>query len=49
MPTLLLHTGVSLERLGNKKEAKRFYQSLVALYPKSKAAALAKKNLSKMQ
>ena len=49
MPTLLLHTAVSLERLGQKKEAKKFYDSVVKLYPKSKAAQIAKKNLKKLK
>ncbi len=48
MPTLLLHTAISFERLGNKKEAKKFYESLIDLYPKSKAAAIAKKHLKKL-
>ncbi|BAF70322.1 tetratricopeptide repeat protein [Nitratiruptor sp. SB155-2] len=45
MPTLLLHTAISLEKLGRKKEAKKFYRNLVSLYPKSKAAKIAKKKL----
>ncbi len=49
MPTLLLHTAISLERLGQKKEAKKFYSSVVKLYPKSKAARIAKKNLKKLK
>ena len=47
MPTLLLHTAISLEKLGEKKEAKKFYDSVIKLYPKSKAAAIAKKKLKK--
>jgi len=43
MPTLLLHTAISLDRLGEKEEAKKFYESVIKLYPKSKAASLAKK------
>ncbi|BCD67789.1 tol-pal system YbgF family protein [Nitratiruptor sp. YY09-18] len=43
MPTLLLHTAISLEKLGKKDEAQKFYKNLVRLYPKSKAATLAKK------
>ena len=49
MPTLLLHTAISLDRLGDKEEAKKFYSSVVKLYPKSKAATIAKKNLKKLQ
>ena len=48
MPTLLLHTAISLQRIGDKEQAKQFYNSLISLYPKSKAAAVAKKNLSKL-
>ena len=47
MPTLLLHTAISLDRLGKKQEAKKFYESVVKLYPKSKAAKIAKKYLKK--
>ncbi|BCD62521.1 hypothetical protein NitYY0826_C1399 [Nitratiruptor sp. YY08-26] len=45
MPTLLLHTAISLERLGQKSEAKKFYKNLIKLYPRSKAAKIAKKRL----
>ena len=45
MPTLLLHTAISLERLGKRKEAKTFYRNLINLYPKSKAAKYAKKRV----
>ena len=43
MPTLLLHTAISLQRLGKKDEAQKFFKNLVRLYPKSKAATLARK------
>ncbi|WP_201353621.1 tetratricopeptide repeat protein [Hydrogenimonas urashimensis] len=49
MPTLLLHTAVSFERLGEKKQAKQFYDSLIQLYPDSKSAKIAGKNLSKLK
>ncbi len=45
MPTLLLHTAISLDRLGQKSEARRFYKNLIKLYPHSKAAQIAKKRL----
>ncbi len=48
MPTLLLHTAISLERIGDKRGAREFYESLLSLYSKSKAAAIAKKNLLKL-
>jgi len=49
MPTLLLHTAISLGRLGKKSEAKQFYETLIQLYPKSKSAAVARKNLKKLK
>ncbi|WP_286337536.1 tetratricopeptide repeat protein [Hydrogenimonas cancrithermarum] len=49
MPTLLLHTAISLERIGDKKQASQFYESLIQLYPKSKSATIAKKNLAKLR
>ncbi len=49
MPTLLFHTAVSLQRLGKKSEAKKFYKSVIELYPKSKAASLAKRYLAKLK
>ncbi len=45
MPTLLLHTAISLEKLGQKKEAKKFFNTLIKLYPKTKAAKIAKKHI----
>ncbi len=48
MPTLLLHTAISLQRIGDKEQAKEFYNSLISLYPESKAASVAKKRLSKL-
>ncbi len=49
MPTLLLHTAISLERLGDKKNAKKFYTNLIKLYPKSKSAKIAKDRLKKLK
>jgi TolA-binding protein len=49
MPRLLLHTAISLERTGEKREAKKFYKSLIQLYPKSKSATIARKNLKKLK
>lgn len=48
MPTLLLHTAISLQRIGDKEQAREFYNSLISLYPESKAAAIAKKRLEKL-
>ena len=42
-PTLLYHTYLSFKKLGDKKNAKKFKDILIAKYPKSKVAKLAKK------
>ena len=49
MPTLLLHTAVSFHRLGDRKQAKQFYESVAQLYPKSKEAKVARSNLAKLK
>jgi TolA-binding protein len=49
MPTLLLHTAVSFHRLGDKAQAKQFYESVVQLYPDSKEAKVARSNLAKLK
>jgi len=43
--TLLLHTAVSLEKAGDKTQAKRFYENIVANYPERKTAQIAKRKL----
>lgn len=48
MPTLMLHTAISLENLGQKKEAKLFYKNLIKKFPKTKAAKIAKSKLAKL-
>lgn len=48
MPTLLLHSAISFEKIKDKPNAKNFYSTLVDLYPKSKESKIAKKNLSKL-
>ena len=45
MPELLLHTAVSMDETGDKKNAKSFYEGLIAKYPKSQEAKDAKKLL----
>ena len=45
MDTLLLHTGISLEKKGDKKQAKRFFQAIVDGYPDTGSAKIAKKHL----
>ena len=45
MDTLLLHTGISLEKRGDKSQAKRFFQAIVDGYPDTGSAKVAKKHL----
>lgn len=47
MPTLLLHSAQSFTKIGEKENATRFLESLIALYPESKEAAQAQKLLSR--
>ncbi len=46
---LLYHTAISFEKLGNKQAAKLTLQKLIHDFPKSKYAALAKKELEKLK
>jgi TolA-binding protein len=43
IPTLLLHTGISFDKLGKKSEAYKFYDAVMKGYPSSKEAKMAKK------
>jgi len=45
MDKLLLHTGLSLEKNGDKAQAKRFFQAIVDGYPDTVSAKVAKKHL----
>ena len=45
MDVLILHTAISLEKTGQKEEAKVFFQNVIDSYPDTKAAAIAKKRL----
>ncbi len=49
MPSLMLYTGVSMDKTGDKKNAKAFYTGLIKKYPKSPEAISAKKYLNKMK
>jgi TolA-binding protein len=49
MPTLLLHSGISLEKTKNNKEAKSFFKSLTKNFPKSQSSILAKKHLRNLK
>ncbi|SFV66600.1 TPR repeat containing exported protein; Putative periplasmic protein contains a protein prenylyltransferase domain [hydrothermal vent metagenome] len=46
--TLLLHTAVSLEKTGDKAQAKAFYKNIIENYPGRKSARIAKEHLKKL-
>jgi TolA-binding protein len=46
--TLLLHTAVSLEKSGDKGQAKAFYENIIENYPGKKSAKIAKDRLKKL-
>ncbi len=45
---LLLHTAISLEKTGDKSQAKSFYKNIIDNYPDKKSAGIAKKKLKKL-
>ncbi|ADV46795.1 tetratricopeptide repeat protein [Nitratifractor salsuginis] len=45
MDRLLLHTGIALERTGDKAQARNFFQAIVDGYPGTPSARVAKKHL----
>lgn len=49
MPTLMLHTAVSMEKSGDKTNAKVFYDAIITQFPDSTHAETAKKKLSSMK
>ena len=49
MPTLMLHTAISMEKIGDKSNAIIFYNALIKKFPKDKSAKIAKKNLSSIK
>jgi TolA-binding protein len=46
--TLLLHTAVSLEKTGDKGQARAFYENIIENYPGKKTAKIAKERLKKL-
>ncbi len=46
--TLLLHTAVSLEKSGDKDQARAFYKNIIANYGGKKSAKIAKQKLKKL-
>src|SRR3989339_246933 len=49
MPTLLLHSGISMEKTGDAATAKAFYQATISKYSGSGAAKEAEERLSKLK
>ncbi len=45
MPELYLHTAISLENVGEREQAKGFFQYLIDNYPNTKSASIAKKRI----
>lgn len=48
MPTLLLHSAISFEKIKDIENAKSFYATLIDLYPNAKETKTAKQNLQKL-
>lgn len=46
--TLLLHTAISLEKTGEKRQAKVFYENIIENYPSKKTATIAKDRVKKL-
>ncbi len=45
MPTLMLHTAISFEKVGDKENARRFFQALIESYPETRQAKIAHAHL----
>ncbi len=45
MPVLYLHTAISLDKVGQKEQAKGFYQYVIDNYPNTRSASIARKRL----
>lgn len=48
MPELMLYSGISMDKTGDKANAKNFYNAVIQKYPNTKEAKEAKKQLSLM-
>lgn len=46
MHNLMLHTAISMDKTGDKKNAKTFYSAVISKYPDSSSAEVAKKKLN---
>jgi TolA-binding protein len=49
MPSLMLHTAISMQETGDEKNAKSFYEGIIIKYATSPEAKVAKKKLSKIK
>jgi TolA-binding protein len=49
MPVLILHSAISLDRTGQKEQAKLFYRNVIDSYPDTKSAAIAKDRMEKIK
>ena len=49
MPDLMLNTAISMEKTKDKKNARAFYNGVIAKYPDSSQAKSAKKHLQSMK
>lgn len=49
MPVLLFYTAISLTRQGSTEEAKRFYETLIRLYPDHSVTSSARSRLEKLE
>lgn len=46
MPTLMLHTAISMQKSGDQENAEMFYNAVISKYSDSKAASIARKKLN---
>ena len=49
MPDLMLHTAISMDKTGDKDNAKKFYQAVISKYPDSDNAKTAQNKLNKIK
>lgn len=49
MPVLMLHSAISMEKVGDKKNAEIFYDAIISQYPESEHAKTAKSKLKAMK
>ena len=49
MPVLVLHSAISLDNIGQIKQAKKFYKTVINNYPNTKSATIAKDRIEKIK